>query len=224
MLTNFIPGDAYVPFKDYEDYYIQYESYGGRDITFYNQTDSFNMSLNDVTDKTYGGVKVRFAYKDVIFFGWYFTFRHIEWEILGVAIFPHHLKTPDGKDMLKTEHIYDYYDNATDSSRIVVSCSHITLDITFTSADSGTSLFEAIENDGDITLSINYEIDFSKMGGNIWVVLANVLLFQTISTGQIYLDMILNALISIPLYTSIAYLIYKIVAGLLPFASGGGGA
>lgn len=224
IFLGFIPGESYVSFKDYEQTYIRDETVKGSDFNIYNQTDNFNMSSSyDWTLKTYNGLDVRFYYYNAP--GWFvFRVRHVEWVIpwTSIEILYHPLRFQDGSEYITVNKLIDGYDNETDTSTIKISCPHIDMRLTIASNDSTKTFFEAINEHSSLSLQLNYQIDFSSMAGNIWIILGNLLTFQTIQTGQPFLDIFLNGVVGIPLYISFGYILYKLIAGLIPFVSGGG--
>jgi hypothetical protein len=215
----------------YESYVTGRETLRGTDFDVFNQT--ANQTMTSSLSLTY--VKITLI-KGIDIRGFYhyfsgsqeksmFSFIHVTntWPFTDIPLISHLLVKQDGKNNILRSDILSVYDNSTGGSLVKISCEHISIDLVFRPNDTSETLPTALDNGDPINLSFSYQIDFASMGANIWTVLANVLLFQTIKTGQSILDYMLNALVSIPIYTSIGYIIYRIVAGLIPTASGGGG-
>jgi len=84
--------------------------------------------------------------------------------------------------------------------------------------------WQAAWNAGNISYTLSYEIDWNATGVNAWSLVGQLLTFTAPSLSMTGIGgVILNAVIALPVWSLIAYLVYKIVAGLIPFLSGGGG-
>jgi len=119
--------------------------------------------------------------------------------------------------------IMQFYNNQTDTATFSIKSSTLTLRITMSSNSSSYTLPQALSSNAPIRVFSNWSYDFSAMGLNIWTLIGTILTFQTIATGVSILDAVLNSLISLPIWTAIVYLAYRFIAGIIPFASGGGG-
>jgi len=154
----------------------------------------------------------------------------VDFDLFGWPIFTHHLRVDPPITTGEGFYVYKYdlyreefYDEDADASIMVWKCAHLTIELRLSGYTNTTSLSDSWD-DGNIRADLGYEVDFSAMGGNVWVLLATILTFQTIETGILALDVVLNTLVSLPVWVSIAYLLYRIVTGLIPTLSGGGGA
>lgn len=231
-LHSMIPGDLYFPFKDYEDSFVASDVKASKYIGF-NQTDSFNMTYHAVynfLDKTFGGVKLRFyqAGRDNPFYGYRRTFWVETWEfeLLGIPLTFSALTEESGDKFLTYEDLARNFDSSTNEvDPITFKNERITLTLGFSkvSGSSSANVLEAWENEEDITVTVNYELNLNAMGVNIFSVMFNIFTFQTVKTGDLYLDVLLNAIVSVPTITAIFYVMYRLVLGVIPFVSGGGG-
>jgi len=226
--VNMIPSEAYVPYKDYEQYYEDQaqDRFIATQVNMFNATDNFNLTQGEKT-KTYLGLQIRFYFSPNFPVGGRFIWiYHVDFEILGYPLLSHDLRTdPFDLTTLRKDTLFNeqFYDADADASIVTWQCEHIALVIRISSMENTTSLNQAWE-DGELRLDVNYEIDFAKMGTSVWGLLGSILTFQTITTGINTLDLLLNALVTIPVWTSIIYITYRIITGLIPFLSGGGGA
>jgi hypothetical protein len=77
---------------------------------------------------------------------------------------------------------------------------------------------------GKISYSLSYEVNWNQTGINAWTIVAQLLTFQVPNLGvEGPAGTILSMVIAFPFLSLMAYIVYKIIAGLIPFLSGGSG-
>jgi len=77
---------------------------------------------------------------------------------------------------------------------------------------------------GQMSYTLSYEVDWNSTNINAWSLVGQLLTFTAPNLSMSGIGgTILNAVIALPVWSLIAYLVYKIVAGVIPFLSGGGG-
>lgn len=229
LMVGLIPPDTKVQFKNFEKEYraiVPGADYEGSSFTMFNNSLSNTLTAGGYMDLSGTGLD--------LFLQWYYIpalglnelgGTHVEWRIpiLNTQVLYHNLVTKEGDVHLSAEYLLSHYDNTTLGSSIEFGCPHINLKMFIRSNSTAYSLSQALQAGHALYVTINYEIDFTKMGANIWVTLAQVLSFQAVVTGNVALDFILNAMISLPIYTSTSYILYRLITGLIPTLSGGGG-
>lgn len=104
-----------------------------------------------------------------------------------------------------------------------VKCDHITSNIIFQPRNSSWTIGESWDQE-KLNFAMSYEVNWNATGVSAWTIVAQLLTFQApnLGIGGIA-GVILNAIIAIPMWSLIAYIVYKIVVGIIPFVSGGGG-
>jgi hypothetical protein len=240
LIVQLIPPDAYRPFKTYAGSYRP-EDFETGQINLFSFYQNITLVYGASTQKVwFNETEVHFQWYDDYFSSEtnasVFSISHFEWD-WWVIPKSHGFKSTDGDDfeyrfsttgreinLFTDKWILRHYDNRTDQAIGSMTCGHISLTLTWNSEDSSYTLPEALKNHANLKIVANWEYDFSKMGSNIWTLLGAVLIFQSIVTGITLLDVILNCLIAIPVWTSIVYILYRIVTGLIPTLSGGSGA
>jgi len=102
-------------------------------------------------------------------------------------------------------------------------CDHITSNIIFQPRNSSWSIGESWDQE-KLDFALSYDVNWNATGVSAWTIVAQLLTFQAPDLGIGGVGgIILNAIIAIPTWSLIAYIVYKIVAGIIPFISGGGG-
>lgn len=227
--NSLIPGETKISFKNYEKTYIPPrpgEDIKASDFNLYSMTTNVTLTNMGSGSIPVTGLDITWRWMYVPALGVnYFIFNHVEWRlpILNIEVIMHGILTEETNEPLTASYLLGAYENTTMASRVVLKCSHITLNLKFRANDTSIGLPQALSEGLPILMDVNYEIDFSAMGANVWSVMASVLLFQTIKTGSWLMDLLLNSLVSLPVWSSMAYILYRIIAGLIPTASGGGG-
>lgn len=229
MILVLIPGAALsdTPFKEYEEVYFP-ETVQGRDFSLYNNTDSFNMSMTTppaviIEEKTIQDLTLRFHWRNTGTGNIAFYVTHVETFWLGTSIplFVHNLKLDNEHEECFTEDLVHYYNNATDSVELILSCEHIQVACKLSSNNTSYTFFEMfLADDGHIHVDVDYDLNLEAMGANVWQVLSNILTFNLIRTDVTAIDLILNVTVSLPVYISIIFLITKFVTAIIPFIPG----
>jgi len=77
---------------------------------------------------------------------------------------------------------------------------------------------------GKLGYSLTYDVDYNATGLNGWNIAASLLSFQApdIGIGGVG-GIIINACVAIPIWALVAYIVFKLIAGIIPFISGGSG-
>ena len=77
---------------------------------------------------------------------------------------------------------------------------------------------------GELNYMLSWELNATASATNMFTLLGQILTFQAPNLGvpSVFGD-ILNAMIAIPIYATCGYLIYKLIAGIAPWLSGGSG-
>jgi len=239
FLSTFTGILSILPPEIFGTYVNRYNTYGTGSETFSATSwNSYNASLNftlghgsTIKDSGFGSAVLNFRWAYVTASIDYLTIEHftgtVNLGVLGWLVWSSdNLVYDNGKDKLGLVEIFDpsHYDTARDTSKVVWSCPHITITINYVSNTTGKTLHDVLTDSGGVVLLIiNYQIDISSMGLNMWQVLANVLTFQAIRSGNAMIDVLLNSIVSFPTWTAFAYIAYKLIAGVIPFVSGGGG-
>lgn len=227
LVSALIPGDAYLPYKEYEKYYPGAEKLSGSDLNMFTSHDNFSASFGQYTaniyEKSYMSLDLRFHFA-VFRQGATLIIEHVDARVpfLGWVLWSHYFQHEDSMEIV-IDDLVGHYDNLTQSSKIIATCPHGSLTLTFKSNVTGESVLLAWQNSEPVQVNVDYSVDFSKMGTNIWAILANVFTFQTIKTGETMLDILLNSLISVPTFIASGYILYRLITGLIPTLSGGGG-
>lgn len=77
---------------------------------------------------------------------------------------------------------------------------------------------------GHLQYYITYHVNWTMTGTNAFTIVGQLLAFQAPDLGiPDPWGYFLNMVISIPIWAAIGYIVYKIIAGLIPFVSGGSG-
>jgi len=240
LFVQLIPPEAYNPYKTYANSFTPSDT-SPSDLNIFTYYQNITLTINSATTKAwFNETEVHFEWFDDPFSSevnaTVFSIHHFEWD-WWIIPKDHGFKSTDGDEFdyhfattgrdenwFSHKWLLRHYDNRTDHATASMTCGHITLKLTFTSNSSSYTLPEALTNEAPIHIIANWEFDFSHMGSNIWSLLGAVLTFQSIVTGITVLDAVLNSLISIPVWTAIVYIFYRIITGMIPTVSGGGGA
>jgi hypothetical protein len=226
--------------KGLPDYNIGSASISGTSITMWNNSNNMNMTVNSdfIFHRQYiklSGIELEFTMGNYVGMKLqkgesiyhFLQIRHITGRLpswLGSLIYSaNDLVDKSGNVYITKSILATHFDNSTGVARIVMHNDVITLDLTLKSLNS-TNILNGWDNDGTIIfIGINFSIDWSKMGTNIWMLIGQILTFSTIQTGFVPLDLVLNTMVSLPIYLSGGYILYRLITGLIPTLSGGGG-
>lgn len=115
------------------------------------------------------------------------------------------------------------WNDDTNSSAFNVKGKQISTSIIFKAHDTNKTIAENWD-DGTIDYLLSYEANFTASGLSAFTLIGQLLTFQAPSLG-VGGDWgtFLNTIIAIPMWSCIAYIVYKVIAGLIPFVSGGSG-
>jgi len=221
---------VYTAQKEYESYEINRDSFSGTDFNSYNASANwaFNWSASGNVRNTLNGHIIEFRVGARELYG-AFSIIHVTWEF---SIFQNietlacsEVKGDSVYDGLTKEQILtQVYDNASDTAQMTFSCSHITLRVSLSACIANETFKSALLNGHAYHVEVFYDVDFSQMGVGIWNILGSIFAFQAIQTGNLQADLLINSLITIPLYVGFGYVLYRLITGLIPTLSGGGGA
>jgi hypothetical protein len=243
LVVRLIPPEAYNPLKNYKDT-LNPSDFGAESINQYAYTSNFTLSYDSgfilsPTKIWFNDTEIHFTYSSASDVSneqnaTMINVNHFQW---SWWIWPtneafHSTSAPDfdyqtghgtGTPSFSPNWLMLHYDNKTDTATFSAKCDHISLKLTFTSNSTGYTLPEALKNRQPIHVISNWSFDFASMGANIWTLLGSILTFQSIVTEVALVNLLLNALISLPVWVSISYILYKLITGLIPFLSGGSG-
>jgi hypothetical protein len=243
LIVRLIPAEAYNPLKNYKDNY-QPSDYGAESINAFSYTSNFTLVFDGgwpltPTKVWFNDTEIHFTYSSATALtneqnAVMININHFQW---SWWIWPtneafHSTSAPDfdyptghgsGTPSFSPKWLMQHYDNKTDTATFSAKCDHITLRFTITSNSTAYTLPDALKNRQPIHFISNWSFDFTAMGANIWSLLGSILTFQSIVTENAMVNVVLNTLISIPIWVSITYILYKLITGLIPFLSGGTG-
>jgi hypothetical protein len=182
---------------------------------------------DDIRQTLTGGIVLRFQYV-LVPFG--LEVSHIDYQIFSTVIWSHDLGIAGGQSVgwggsfiLNPTNLSPYYDMASDSYIVTMQCDHVTVHLRIYSNVTTTKVQDAFRTQSPIKIAYDYEVNWSAMGTNVLSIILNVLVGQTIQTGEHFLDLFLNALITVPVDLSLIYVLYRLITGIIPTLSGGGG-
>jgi hypothetical protein len=239
LVVRLIPPEAYNPYKNYKDTY-QPSDFGAESINSFSYTANFTLEYKyDFTLVMFNDTELHFQWYSATLFtneqnasmininhfqwSWWIWPTHEGFKSVSAPDFDHQSGHGTGTPSFSPTWLMLHYDNKTDTATFSCKCDHITLKLTVTSNSSGYTLPSALQNLQPIHIISNWNFDFTAMGSNIWGILASVLTFQAIVTENLMVNVVLNSFVSIPVWVSVSYILYRIITGLIPFLSGGGG-
>jgi len=215
------------------------EKFKVADLTMYSNAVSGNISYGSSKQYDFGlpsgqKLEVWFSQESVATASGYVTFkafelRHLMHEILGWWYDYHRLDWTIENTGRK---VYDWvlkgdleeaWNSEVNASVFTAHCDHITTSVLIMPYNSSWTIEESWDN-GYLGYVLSYEVDWNATGVSAWTITAQLLTFQVPDLGIPGVGgTIMSYLIAIPVWSLIAYLVYKLVAGLIPFVSGGGG-
>ncbi len=239
LIVRLIPAEAYNPLKNYKDTY-QPSDFGAESINAFAYTANFTLEYKyDSTLVMFNDTEIHFQWYSATLFtneqnasminihhfqwSWWIWPTHEGFHSTSTPDFDHQTGHGSGTPSFSPSWLMLHYDNKTDTATFSVKCDHINLKLTVTSNSSSYTLPSALQNLQPIHLITNWSFDFTSMGANIWSLLGGILTFQSIVTENATINAVLNTLVSVPLWVSIAYILYRLITGLIPFLSGGSG-
>lgn len=147
------------------------------------------------------------------------------WDIEGLVLYPYGSTTPvdTWQNRFITREIMVENWVASKNGSAFTARGSITANILFTPTDPSKTIGEAFD-DSTVSYYLSYAPDMNQTGLNAWTIVSQLLTFQAPDFGiGGVAGLLLNGIIAIPIWSMIAYLIYKIVAGVIPLISGGSG-
>jgi len=207
---------VYTAQKQYLAYEVNRDNFRGTDLNSFNGSASlsFNFAQGDSVDKSFSGHSVRITSSTLQSFLGAFSVFHITWSFLIwetiEAMQCLEVKGESNFDGLTVNQILTntkIYNNSTDTASMTYACDHLTIKFRLSAKDNTTSLKVALQNNLEYHIECFYDLDFSAMGVGIWNILASIFMFQAIQTGNLSADMLLNSLITIPLYVGFGFVL-----------------
>jgi hypothetical protein len=76
---------------------------------------------------------------------------------------------------------------------------------------------------GKLQVGVGLSINFTNSGISAWTLIGQILTFQSpqLGLGNNIAGYIISSMVAIPFWFGIAFIVYKFIAGLIPFVSGG---
>lgn len=210
--------------------------FNAHNITLYDSQASANLTFNDHLEYQAGlpsGWKLEIWWDDQ------YRGLPIEWS-LGLGLLSQHwflgtfeywtyedlhYSTKSGIDrgeqIIKSELVTDFTTdlNGTFYSARCNSGIQVTILYTTNETDIGTG-FDA----GHLSFLLSYELNATMSAVNMFTLLGQILTFQAPNLGVPGIfGTILNAMIAIPIYATSGFIVYKLIAGIAPWLSGGSG-
>jgi len=210
------------------------EKFKTADLTMYSNAVSGNISYGSSKQYDFGlpsGQKLEVWFSQE---SGYPTFkalelRHLMNQFLGAWYDWHRLdwttKTTgrEVKYWVLKDDLEEAWDSTVNASLFTAHCDHITTSVMIMPYNSSWTIGESWDN-GYLGYVLSYEVDWNATGVSAWTITAQLLTFQVPDLGIPGVGgTIMSYLIAIPVWSLIAYLVYKLVVGLIPFVSGGGG-
>jgi hypothetical protein len=151
--------------------------------------------------------------------GWYANYHGLAWLIEGREHEPWWMMW-----RLVKEDLVNAWNPDSNMSVFSAQCEVITTNVIF---EIYNSSFSTIADSFDAHLlnyTLSYDINLTSMAPNAWTIIGSLLTFRAPEIGWSGdMGTVMNFIIAIPIWASIAYLVYKLVTGLVPFLSGGSG-
>lgn len=127
-----------------------------------------------------------------------------------------------GNYLLKST-IVNNWDSKTNSSRFSARGNQISTNLLIKQTNASRTIGQNWD-DHHLNYYISYDVNFTMMSMGAFGIVGQLLTFQSPNLGiPNPWGYFLNQLIAFPLWASIAYVAYKIIAGLIPWMSGGSG-
>lgn len=114
-------------------------------------------------------------------------------------------------------------DVATNETALTAKCDHIQTSIIISPTYSNESIGTAFDH-RQLNYVFSYGVNATQTGMSLWTIVTQILTFQSPNLGIPGAGgTIVNFVISSFVWAVIGYLVYKLIAGLIPMISGGGG-
>lgn len=116
----------------------------------------------------------------------------------------------------------DYFSTTTNGSAFYAKGSQISTSMVVGRYNESQTIGQNWD-DGHLDYFLSYDVNFTASGISAWNLVTQLLMFQSPNLGfEGFIGDLFNALIAIPMFCMIAYIVAKIVIGLIPFLSGWG--
>jgi len=198
------------------------------DFNVYNETGSVVVSYNNLTgySVTLNEETIKFIWHTP--YSYFITIGPIP-ESFTVESNYHYFRmtnpTPlTNEQFITIPDLIGVYDTVNDQAIIKTHDDQLVLQLTFKSNSTSKTLLQALSSHDPIKISYGGQPDFSSMGGNFWTALNKFLTFHAVDTGIAIIDLTTNLIVTTPIYIALFYIGYRLIAGLIPFISGGGSA
>lgn len=194
---------------------------------YFDKTDIENIAYfqNNTIDRGYSAtlnfkseINFKFhVYWEDLPFGNHLHFWHITWE-WWVFFVEHQMDVEDGdKYLTKSEAIENWDSEVNASIFYPISCNHISVKVWLTDTNSSRNDISEAWDDGSLHIGMGFGFDDITTILNAWDIVGRLLTFQSLDLG---VPIFLNALIAIPIWTCIAFLVYKLILMAIPFVGG----
>jgi hypothetical protein len=121
------------------------------------------------------------------------------------------------------QQVIDNWDSEKNATIFYLKCTHIDTTIMFVPTNHTKTIAEAWDA-GELSYYMTYEVNFDSMGPSAWTIVGQLIGFQSPDLGiPGIFGNIVNMSISFGIWAMIAYSVYKLITGLIPFLSGGSG-
>jgi len=244
LLLGTMPGDFIIQTwnPNYRDAETK-ETFDAADVLMYDNADSGKLNYSDAPIQydfgLSGGQKLEIDWvTEKLPEGYWAPFtsiylRHLIKQTMGYWTDYHNLNVYDSsgvpigtgwyKDKIIKANLVDHWDSDKNATILIAKCDHITTNIIFQPRNSSWSIGDSWDQE-KLNFALSYDVNWNATGVSAWTIVAQLLTFQAPDLGIGGVGgIILNAIIAIPTWSLIAYIVYKIVAGIIPFISGGGG-
>jgi hypothetical protein len=152
--------------------------------------------------------------------GWIATYHGLKFNVDKLRYYPYWITN---FRLIKTD-LTDRWNSETNMSVFSARCDHISTNIIFEIYNSSFATIGDSFDAGFLKYSLSYEMNMSLTGLNAWSIISNLLTFQAPNIGWTGIGgFLINSVIAFPVWAMIAYLLYKLATGLIPFMSGGSG-
>jgi hypothetical protein len=154
--------------------------------------------------------------------GWITTYHGLKFDVEKIRGYPYGYTNTN--ERLYVTDLTNRWDSTINMSVFSAQCDHISTNIIFEIYNSSYATIADSFNAGFLNYTMSYQMNMSTTGLNAWSVVGSLLTFQAPNVGWTGTGgLIMNSIIAFPVWAMIAYLLYKLITGLIPFMSGGSG-
>lgn len=210
------------------------EYFSMANVTQYQNVLNFNISYPGSKQYDFGlpsGQKIEFWWDQKLMgtAGWQkvFQVRHLTDQFWGYWYGWHALEFDrvyfsTDKTILFKGDLEHFWDDSINASLFWCECDHIRTNVLFIPYNSSWTIGESWDND-ELKVVTSYEMDWNATGLSSWTILGQLLTFQSPNLGIGGIGgTILNTLIALPVWVSIAICVIKLVQSMIPFIKGTG--